>query len=215
MNHKALAFFRALTKKEHIDQETVKLSKRNNLSAYDRQFVSNFLDTNVEWLDIGAGTGLLINELCTRVKSIVAVEPFQEFSAFITKADTVFVVNETYAEYLEKNPEKRFDLITCFGLCNYLDIHEAEKFYAMLYPMLKDHGNLIIKNQFGVHEDVIIDKFSDELQSMYYSEYRTVEHEKKLMAGAGFKNFAVADIYPPECNRWENTHFYTIVAAKG
>lgn len=214
MNNKALAFFQSLTKKEHVDQETVKLSKRNNLSAYDRQFVKDFLDKNVEWLDIGAGTGLLINELCEYVQAVVAVEPFLEFSAFIKKTKAITVINETYADYIQNNPAKRFDLITCFGLCNYLDTNEARKFYAMLYPLLKAGGKIIIKNQFGVCEDVIIDKFSEELQSMYYSEYRTVEHEKALMADAGFKNFAVTDIYPPECNRWDNTHFFAIAAVK-
>ncbi len=65
-----------------------------------------------------------------------------------------------------------------------------------------------------MNEDVIINKYSEELKTIYYSEYRTVEKEKYLLAQAGFKNFEVFDIYPAECNRWDNTHFFAIVAEK-
>ena len=30
----------------------------------------------------------------------------------------------------------------------------------------------------------------------------------------GYKNIEIVDIYPPEANRWDNTHFYSIVAEK-
>lgn len=214
MYKNALDFFETLTKKDVIEPETVKLSKSNNFSAYDRKFVTPYLRADMDWLDMGAGTGLLINDLHQKVKRIVAVEPFKEFSDLIVKAENICVVNETHAGYVQKYPNERFDLITCFGVIQYLNSKEALDFYKSFYPLLKKNGKIIVKNQFGVQEDVIIDKFSEELQSMYYAEYRAIEHEKELMAAAGFKNFAVVDIYPPECNRWNNTHFYAITAEK-
>lgn len=214
MYKNALNFFETLTKKDVIEPETVKLSKSNNFSAYDRKFVTSYLHSDMDWLDMGAGTGLLINELHQKVKRIVAVEPFKEFSDLIVKAENIRVINENHAGYAQKYPDDRFDLITCFGVIQYLNSQEALDFYKRIFPFLKKQGKIIIKNQYGVQEDVIINKFSDELQTTYYSEYRTLEHEKKLMSGAGFKNFEIVDIYPPECSRWNNTHFYAIVAEK-
>jgi hypothetical protein len=79
---------------------------------------------------------------------------------------------------------------------------------------LKPSGKFIIKNQFSVTEDVNVSGFSSELQQEYHAQYRNIDKEIEILKKIGYKNVEVFDIYPPECNRWNNTHFYAIVATK-
>lgn len=162
-------------------------------------------------MDVGAGSGLIVNRLIDKAAFIEALEPIKAYSDFITRSEKIHIVNATIEEY---TITKQFDFVLCFGFCHYLNTQEVSAFYKKFYHAVKPSGKIIVKNQFGVNEDVFINNFSEELQTMYYAEYRTVEHEKKLLAEAGFKNFEVVDIYPPECNRWDNTHYYAIAAEK-
>lgn len=211
MNEKALKFFSDMAQKENLTPMDVKLSKQNDFTEYDTNFILKYITADAELLDVGAGSGLIVNRLADKVAFIEAIEPFEAYSQFIVRSHKVRIVNTTIEEYAIA---KQFDFVLCFGFCHYLNAQEARAFYEKFYHAVKKNGKIIVKNQFGVNEDVLVNNFSKENNAMYYSEYRTVEHEKELMAKAGFKIFAVTDIYPPECNRWDNTHYYAIVAEK-
>lgn len=211
MNNKALKFFADVAQKKNISQTAVKFSKKNDFTHYDADFILNFVDENSEILDVGSGTGLIVNKLYQHVKFIEAVEPFEAYSKFIVRSDKIHVVNVTADTY---RIDRQFDFLLCFGFCQYLSSDEAGIFYKKFYQALKPNGKIIVKNQFGIKEDVLVDNFSEEIKAMYFSEYRTLEHEKCLLADAGFKNHQVCDIYPAECSHWENTHYYAIVAEK-
>ena len=75
--------------------------------------------------------------------------------------------------------------------------------------MLTEHGVLIVKHQCGVKEEIVVDKYSDELQTHYNARYPSVGEERALLQ----EHFQteVIDVYPAEINRWENTHFYAYV----
>jgi hypothetical protein len=107
-----------------------------------------------------------------------------------------------------------FDLVTIFGTMHYFSEREAVEIYTKYYPYLKEKGKLIVKNQFGVSEDVIVEGYSEEQKANYFACYRHIKKEQKILETIGYKNVEVHDIYPPECNRWDNTHFYAIVAEK-
>lgn len=211
MNEKALKFFTELAQKEHVSPNDVRLSKFNHFTEYDVDFIKKNVNVNSEVLDVGAGSGLIVNQIIESVKFIEALEPIKAYSDFITRSEKIHIVNATIEEY---TITKQFDFVLCYGVMHYLNAEEAGAFYKKFYHAVKPSGKIIVKNQFGINEDVFINNFSEELQTMYYAEYRTVEHEKKLLAQAGFKNFEVVDIYPPECNRWDNTHYYAIAAEK-
>ena len=121
------------------------------------------------------------------------------------------IVNKTISEYSER---VKFDLITCFAFVQYLDEQEAINFYKKYIKYLKPAGKIIVKNQFGVKEDVTISGFSSEMNKNYYSQYRYINKEVEILENCGYRNPKVFDIYPPQCNRWDNTHFYAIVAEK-
>lgn len=90
----------------------------------------------------------------------------------------------------------------------------AIEIYKRYFCFLKQGGKLIIKNQFGVSDDVTVDGFSAEQQKYYYAQYRHIDKEISILNKIGYKAMNVFDIYPSEANRWPNTHFYAIVANK-
>ena len=162
-------------------------------------------------LDLASGSGLIVNKIFQHVKSITAVELFPEFSKFITNNKKIKIVNENISTY---QTDKQYDLITMFGISQYFNKKEITNIYKKYRNYLKNNGKIIIKNQFGIDQDVIISGYSENLKTDYFSEYRHLKKETKILSKVGFKNIKVVDIYPPEHNRWKNTHFYAIVAKK-
>jgi len=41
-----------------------------------------------------------------------------------------------------------------------------------------------------------------------------LEQEQKMLRQAGFEILEIVDIYPPEYNKWENTHNFAVVAGE-
>ena len=204
-------FFKEVAESGNVSQTSVKVLPGNNFSRYDAEFVRQYVTKDSTILDMGAGTGLLANSLREHVGHIVAVEPFPSFSDFIERSDNVTVVNETLEDYCTT---ELFDFVLLFGIVQYIAREEIRGIYSKYRSMLKNNGTLMVKGQFGVVEDVIVDKYHSELKRHYYSEYRHLEWEKELLAEIGFSSLNSYDIYPPECNRWSNTHYYVIVATK-
>jgi hypothetical protein len=144
-------------------------------------------------------------------KIIVAVEKYPEFSEFITKSNRITVINEDLITF---NTDQVFDLVSIFGVMNFFNIDEATSIYTKVLNFLHDDGSLIIKHQMGVDEDIVVTGYSEELGTDYYSEYRQVDNEIKLLTSIGFANIEKIDIYPEEYNRWDNTHFYALICRK-
>jgi len=209
-NENALNFFKNLSE---INKEAwaVKFTKTNDHTNYDVNFILNYISTDMSILDLGSGTGLIINKLYDKVKHITAVEPVFNFTKHIAKKNNIEVVNKTVIEFI---PSKKYDLITFFGVMQYFNEEEAVEIYRKYFQYVKDGGKMLIKNQFGVHSDVTVDGYSEEMKTNYYSCYRYIEKEVNILKDIGFKKVETVDIYPPEYNRWENTHFYAIVAEK-
>lgn len=208
MNEKALEFFNQMAQNTQNNPYSAKLLKKNDFSELDAEFILKYLTQKSEMLDLGSGTGLTINKFFNQLKSITAVEPFKNFTDFITKTPKIDIVNENIFEY---ETDKKFDLITFFGVMHYFDEKEASIIYEKYFKNLKKEGKIIVKNQFGIIKDVLIEGYSKELKNFYFSHYRHIDKEVKILQNIGYTNFEVIDIYPPECNRWANTHFYAIV----
>lgn len=211
MNEKSLAFFAKLSQDSQGNQNSVKLAKNSDFSDKDADFILKYSTNDSQILDLASGTGLIINKIYAEVGKILAVEPFENFTKFIKKASNIEIVNENICTFL---PSQKYDLITFFAIMHYFKENEAINIYKKYFLYLKPNGKIIIKNQFGVNENVIIEGFSDELQTNYYAQYRHIKKEVKILEEIGYKNVEVFDIYPQECNRWDNTHFFAIVAGK-
>ena len=203
-NKEALGFFRKMSERSD-DPKSVKLAKASDFSQMDAAFILNYADVNSTILDLGSGTGLIVNKLYDKVKHITAIEPFPAFTKFIVPSNNITVVNTTIREYIINRND--FDFITVFGVMQYFNEEESFEIYEKFKSALKVGGKIIIKNQFGVHKDVVVEGYSEEQKSNYYSEYRFINKEVNILKKVGYVNIKVTDNYPPECNRWENTHF--------
>ena len=192
---------------ENITSAEQTRNKAPDFSKYDVEFVKRFAGKTKTLLDLGAGTGLLINHLVQDFAEIVALEKYKNFSDFIVRADNVQVLN---ADLIGFKTNQQFDVITVYGVMNFFNADEALKIYRRVCNWLKPGGKLLVKHQMGRVQDVIVDGVSTELTTRYYSEYRWVENEVKLLSDAGFHIDDVVDIYPPEFNRWDNTKFYAL-----
>lgn len=192
------------------NEKSVKVNPQNDYTGLDADFIMRYANANSEILDLASGTGLAISKYYEKVGHIDAVELFPQFTKFIPKSPNISVFNESITDF---EPKKEYDLILMFGIVQYFNLEEIVEVYEKYAKHLKKAGKLIIKNQFGVKEDVIVSGVSEELGRPYHSEYRYLEKEKSILKTIGL-DVDVIDIYPPVANRWENTHFYAIVASK-
>lgn len=209
-NRNSLEYFANMAK-SNPDEKSVKINKFNDFTDIDAAFIAKYIDEDTELLDLASGTGMIVNKLYNKVKKITAVELFQEFTKFIVKAPNVEIINEDIVGF---KPTQTYDVITMFGVVQYFNEEEVKPLYKKYIEVLTNKGKLIVKSQFGQKEDVTVSGYSNELKSQYYSQYRHIQKEMDILKAIGFKNIQAFDIYPPECNRWENTHFYAIVAEK-
>lgn len=188
-----------------------KFNSANDHSHMDADFILQFAHASSSILDLGSGTGGIVNKIYDKVGGIVCVDAFAEFTKHIVSAANVQIKNATIADF---ECDTKFDLITMFGIMHYFSGSEANDIYRKYFRCLKDGGRMIVKNQFGVNEDVDVDGYSEEMQCNYYSQYRHLPKECAMLEQVGFRHVAAHDIYPAHCNRWNNTHFYAIVAQK-
>jgi SAM-dependent methyltransferase len=210
-NSNALKFYKNMSQNSSLNPNSVKLAKNSDFSNIDANFILKYTNKHSVVLDLGSGTGLVINKIYKKINYILAIEPFKEFTNFIIKTPKIKIINENILNF--KSHEK-FDLITIFAVVQYFNQNEIIKIYTKCRNNLKNNGKLIIKGQFGVKDDVLISGYSDELKTDYYSQYRHLKKEINILKKIGYKNIKSIDIYPPECNRWNNTHFYAITAEK-
>ncbi len=202
-------YYQNMAKKIKRPEET--RNKAKDFSKYDIEFMKQYSNKERVLLDLGSGTGLLVNHLCDDFKKIIAVEKFPEFSKFIKTHDKLEVVNQDIIAF---ETVESVDIISLFGVMNCFNQEEAIVIYNKVYDMLSNDGLLIIKNQMGVYQDVIVDGWSEELETEYFAEYRNVDSEISVLRTLGFTDIDKVDIYPQEYNRWDNTHFYALVCRK-
>lgn len=186
-------------------------NKAPDFSRFDVAYMQAFLNPGHDLLDLGAGSGLLLNHISGGFRRVVAVELYPEFSRYITPGEHITIVN---ADILSFDTGERFDTVILFGVMNFFSREEALSIYRKVFRFTRPGGHMIVKNQMGMSGDVIVDRFSEELQQDYYSEYRSVASETSLMREAGFEVLRVDDIYPDEFNRWPNTRFKAILSQK-
>ena len=209
-NEKIIRFYDKLA--QTISDPKATRNKAKDFSKFDIQLMKSLGGKDKTLLDLGSGTGLLVNHIVDDFKMITAVEKYPEFSRFITKTPKIRIINEDILN-LQLSLDHKYDIVSLFGVMPYFDYDEAILIYDKVKKYIKDDGILIVKNQFGVKEDVVVNGFSEELKTNYYSEYRHVEKEKNILIEKGFSNVEVIDIYPAEYNRWDNTHFYALICS--
>jgi len=203
-NSNAAQFYDKLSARIRIPSET--RNRATDTSDLDVSFILKNSNDKSRLLDLGSGTGLLVNRLANSFTKVVAVEKYPELSKFIETRGNVSVIT---SDLLDLNATEIFSTVTIFATLNYFNLFEATKIYRLAFQALQSGGRLIVKHQMGIDETVSI-----ELDEYYFSEYRTLTEEIEIIKLAGFSNVQTTDIYPPQYNRYDNTHFFAIVADK-
>jgi len=208
-NNNAINFYNKLSKK--MVTPLGLRNKSKDTSLLDVEFISHYASTSSILVDIGSGTGLLINNLYNKFQKIIAIEKYPEFSKYITNDEKIEIKNENLLEF--DFSQYDFEVATAFGSMHYFDEKEAIEIYTNIFNNIKQGGIFIVKNQMGIQEDVVIN-YSYELHSNYFAEYRYVEKEIINLQKIGFTLIQKSDIYPAHYNRFDNTHFYALVLKK-
>ena len=205
-NKQSLEFYKSLAK-NLTDPKILKFSNDN--THHDVDFIRLFAKKDQALLDLGSGTGLIINELTNDFKDITAVELFREFSGYIS-GENIKIYNEDLISF---RIEKKFAIATMFGTAHYFNEIESIEIYENVFSMLDDSSVFILKNQFGVAETKTVTG-SEALGKEYFAQYRFIDYEIERLRSVGFENIVVHDIYPAEENKWKDTHFYALVCEK-
>jgi SAM-dependent methyltransferase len=205
-NKQSIEFYKSLA----INVTDAKILKfSNDNTHHDVDFIRLFAKRNQSLLDLGSGTGLIINKLTNDFKDITAVELFKEFSDYIN-GDNIQIHNKNLIDFYI---EKKFGIATMFGTAHYFNEKESINIYKNIFSMLDDNSVFILKNQFGVEETKTVTG-SKALGKEYFAQYRFIDYEIKRLKSVGFKNIVVHDIYPAKENKWKDTHFYALVCEK-
>lgn len=174
----------------------------------DYALVRSYITAETRVLDLGAGTCTLSALLESEVASVLAVDKYPDFLKHAPKTKNF---STQCADVAEFRSNESFDLILLFGVVNFLTVDEEAELYQRCLEMLDSGGTFIVKNQCGVSQELVVDKYSEELNSHYHARYPAFQHQYEQLSRL-FSVTAV-DIYPPEINRWEDTHFYAFVCS--
>lgn len=186
-------------------------NKRDDYSDLEIDFLKPYLKPDTSVLDLGSGSGLVVNKLVKLVGHITAVEKFQNFSQFIEQSDKLELIN---ADIVGFRLHRQFDLVLATGVIQCIERRFIADIYKNVFNMTKAGAHFIAHIHCGLEQDVIVDRFSEELNTDYYAEYRKHEWEKQQMLEAGFRSVEIHDIFPDWLNKWSNTRHFLFVCKK-
>ncbi len=174
--------------------------------SIDFEFARSHLHDARTILDLGAGSCTLTQLFLPYVDHITAVDKVAGFFDRVPSDPKLTTHCADVATYLSP---KTFDGIILFGVVNFLTPTEEQILYENCSKMLGDQGVFLVKNQCGIEDEKLVDRFSEELGCDYHARYPWVrDQERKL---GDFFCVETVDIYPSEINRWPDTHFYAFV----
>ncbi len=186
-------------------------NKRPDTTELEIDFLEKYIQSNDDILDIGSGSGLIINKLIDFDVSITAVEKFEGFTRFIVEHPKMTVIN---ADLIGFKIRKEFDVALCFGVSQCFIKNEIKDIYKNIYSMLKVGGYFIMRMQCGIEKTKVVNGFSEELQTNYFAEYRQWEEEIDLLKEIGFNSIERFDIFPDTLNVWPDSRHYIFVCKK-
>lgn len=206
---KSEAYWQQLSQRITSPVETK--NKRPDTSDLEIAFLRDHISPDADVLDLGSGTGLIINKLIDHVAGITAVEKFEGFTRFIRHHDNMLVIN---SDLIGFKIRKAFDVALLFGVAQCFAKEEMRDIYANLFDMVRPGGKLIVRMQCGLHADILVDGFSQELGTHYFAEYRQRDHETAFLQEFGFTGIEVFDIFPDTLNVWDNSRHFIFIAHK-
>jgi cyclopropane fatty-acyl-phospholipid synthase-like methyltransferase len=196
---------------KNIQQPAQSRNKRPDTAEIEIPFITRYFSREDHIIDIGSGTGLIINKLIDHVAHITAVETFEGFSKFILDHPKILLIT---ADITSFKMRKLFDGAMCTGVAQCFERNKMTTIYQNIFSMIRPEGRFISRMQCGLNEDVVVDGISEELGEQYFAEYRQVDSEIRLLKDIGFEKVEIHDIFPDSLNKWSNTRHFMFVCDK-
>jgi cyclopropane fatty-acyl-phospholipid synthase-like methyltransferase len=169
------------------DAETAQLYINSETDVINRELSLKKSDIVV---DLGAGNGRWSLLLAPKVEQVVAVEFIEKFTKAIeAQAEerglvNVEVVNLSSEEFVRDNFA---DVLFVSGLLNNLDENQYNKTIDNITRTIKKGGILFMRETISILDDeYIVDRFSEELGTHYWSYYRTAAQHIEALTKNGF-----------------------------
>lgn len=173
---------------------------------YDLAAIDELAGPGARVLDLGCGTCVVANRLADEFGCAVHAVDF--IPEFLTHAGPG--VTTEVGDARSYVADREFDLVLSLGVITYLeDPADREAMYAHCAQMLAPGGALLLKAQFGVDDEVLVDTDSADLGARYRAVYPHLDREVARLES--FFDVEVRDPYPASFSRWATTHFHHLV----
>lgn len=183
--------------------------KHDDTHIYDLKLIDKYINPSSKVLDLGCGPCFITNQIAKKVSYIKGVDKFGSFLKYCRTGKNFDAQEYDLVDFTDT---RKYDLITLIGVMFCFGDREAKKIYKNCSDLLNDKGVLIIRQQYGIREDVIIDKFSQQIGENFYTYYRQLNKELKILEK--WFDVTVIDILPKRLNPWPNTHHYALICKK-
>ncbi len=170
-----------------------------SLLEFEVSFLTGVLPVRpITILDLGSGSGDLSKAIKRPDDRLIAVDSQENFKKFFNFDKAEFVnCDVTEFVFMEK-----IDLILFFGVINYLSNYEIIQVLTNIATLNNPNLQLIIKAQFALKEEHVINKFSQELDHYYSARYLHFDSFLKVLE-IFTEKYEIIE-YPPEFNIREN-----------
>ena len=174
-----------------------------DLLHFEIDYILNFrqqLTSPITILDLGSGAGELSKSIQGTEDTLTAVDYEENYSRFFDVAKNQHFIQGDVTNF---KSFKKFDLILLYGVVTHLSYAEELRTYGLIVDHLAPGGVAIVKHQVSLHEEILINSYSEELKSDYSGRYPARAATEEILKTF----FYVAETfqYPTEYNKFGNT----------
>jgi SAM-dependent methyltransferase len=178
-------------------------------TAFDLNAIEMQLLGPSKILDLGCGGGEVAFALAEAGHNVTAVDFMPGFIAKIPDHPRISKAVSDARTFKAEN--QKFDAILMLGLItSFPTLADRELLYRHAFEMIEGNGVVFVKAQYGVDDEVLIDKWSDDLGMHYTGVYPWRNAEAEIL-GQWF-DVILVDPYPSDLNKHSNTHMHYMIA---
>lgn len=166
--------------------------------------------------DIGAGTGFWSEYFSKKVRNVYSVEYVKKFCDVIRNKNisNIEVINSNCENF---TPYVKADIVFLSGIVMYLTNEIAKEFVRKIPSYVKCGGYIFLREPVSLlKDDYIVNKFSEELGTVYQAYYRSIENMIKLFNHSSFKLIEYSQFFEEDSplNKWKETRRFGFLFQK-